>query len=94
MRQSLERRILFPEIYVAGSAIGAALPSYPGTQPVLLDALIRHVLVLPNNNFFHCGVMCAATSLPANCGCAESTVAGANYIPVAEYVMLSGPCMI
>jgi hypothetical protein len=50
--------------YVAGSTIDAALPYYPGTQPVFVDALIRHALVLPNNNF-HYGVMYAATSRPA-----------------------------
>jgi hypothetical protein len=44
--------------YVVGSEIDAALPYYPGTQPVFVAALIRHSLVLPNNNF-HYGVMYA-----------------------------------
>ena len=44
--------------YLAGSTIDAALPYYPGTQPAFVSALIRHALVLPNNNF-HYGVMYA-----------------------------------
>jgi hypothetical protein len=44
--------------YVAGSEIDAALPYYTGSQPVFVAALIRHGLVLPNNNF-HYGVMYA-----------------------------------
>jgi hypothetical protein len=44
--------------YLAGSSIDAALPYYPGTQPMFVSALIRHALLLPNNNF-HYGVMYA-----------------------------------
>jgi hypothetical protein len=44
--------------YLAGSSIHAALPYYPGTQPMFVSALIRHALVLPNKNF-HYGVMYA-----------------------------------
>jgi len=45
-------------------AMDAALPYYPGTQPVFVSALIRHALVLPNNNFRY-GVMYAATNRAA-----------------------------
>jgi PilZ domain len=45
--------------YLAGSAIDAALPYYPGMQPAFVAAVIRHALVLPNSNY-HYGVMYAA----------------------------------
>jgi PilZ domain len=46
--------------YVAGSAIEVALPYYPGTELMFVGALVRHALVLPNNNF-HYGAIYATT---------------------------------
>jgi hypothetical protein len=46
--------------YVAGSAIEVALPYYPGTELMFVGALVRHALVLPNDNF-HYGAIYATT---------------------------------
>lgn len=46
--------------YVAGSALEVALPYYPGTELMFVGALVRHALVLPNNNF-HYGAIYAST---------------------------------
>jgi hypothetical protein len=52
--------------YVAGSAIEVALPYYPGTELMFVGALVRHALVLPNNNF-HYGAIYATTNRTPSC---------------------------
>lgn len=49
--------------YPAGAEIGAAVPFYPGSQPVFVAATIRHVDALPIHNY-HYGVMYTPTKKP------------------------------
>ena len=70
------------------SDIDVALPYYPGMEPPFVCATIRHLLVLPNNSF-HYGAKSPPLTRFGNPNRALSTRLGGNYIPIAEYAILS-----
>jgi hypothetical protein len=70
------------------SDIDVALPYYPGMEPPFVCATIRRLLVLPNNSF-HYGAKSPPLTRFGNPNRALSTRLGGNYIPIAEYAILS-----